>query len=81
MSHRRRRRRRRVHRYFVWNVRNGEPEENVCIEENKKYRLWLAHRGGWPSNLSYYFRVMRQQRRCYGSTSGQTYIHVICTCT
>jgi len=37
MSHRRRRRhhRRRVHGYFVWNARNGEPEENVCIEENK----------------------------------------------
>lgn len=45
MSHRRRRRRRRVHRYFVWNVLNGEPEENVCIEENKKYRLCLRTGG------------------------------------
>lgn len=48
MSHRRLRRRCRVHKYFVWNVRNGEPEENVCIEENKKYRLCLRTGGvGW----------------------------------
>jgi hypothetical protein len=41
----RRCRRRRVHRYFVWNVRNGEPEENVCIEKNKKHRLCLRTGG------------------------------------